>query len=269
MTKRTQMLAMWCGPLTIALFTVGLWFVAGLVPPPPPTDSAQQIARMYQEHSGSIRTGMIMLMLGSALIGPFTAEISTQMRRIQPSHSPLATIQYGMGVAGIFVILLPAMTMQVAAFRPDRNPDIILALNDAAWLPFLGIFSLFVVQCAAIAICILQDSNKTVFPRWVGYFNVWAALLLAPATLIYYFKTGPFAWNGILVFWVGFAVLGAWFAVMSVALRNAILSQDDQPHTPGITALHKIELLSAEVNALRQELVSASPTRERTPDGEA
>lgn len=261
MSRRTQMLAMWCGPVTIALFTVGLWFIAGLVPPPSPNGSAQQIAQMYREHSGSIRAGMILLMLGSALIGPFTAEISTQMRRIQPSHSPLASIQYGMGVAGIFVILLPAMTMQVAAFRPDRNPDIILALNDAAWLPFLGIISLFMVQCGAIAICILQGGDQTVFPRWVGYFNVWAALLLAPAVLIYFFKTGPFAWNGILVFWIGFTVLGAWFAVMSVTLRSAILSQDDQPRSPEVTALHKLELLSAEVTALRQELTNRDSRR--------
>ena len=222
---RTKLAAMWCGPASIALFIVGFWFIAGLVPPPSPDESAQQIAQMYREHAGSIRSGLVLMMLAAALIGPFTAEISTQMRRVQAPGSPLASIQYGMGVAGIFVILLPAMTMQVAAFRPDRDPDIILALNDAAWLPFVGIISLFMVQCGAIAACVLQSADQAVFPRWVGYFNVWAALLLLPAVLIYFFKTGPFAWNGVLVFWIGLTVLGAWFVAMSVVLRRAILSE--------------------------------------------
>lgn len=48
--------------------------------------------------------------------------------------------------------------------------------------------------------CVLQAPGQIVFRRWVGYLNIWAALLLAPAVLIYFFKTGPFAWNGILVF---------------------------------------------------------------------
>ena len=254
MVRRTQLLAMWCGPAAIALFVAGLWFVGGLVPPPSPAQSAQQIAEMYRAHAGAIRAGMVLMMLGAALIAPFTAEISTQLRRIQSPHSPLAATQYGLGVAGIFVILLPAMTMQVAAFRPERDPNLILAINDAAWLPFVGIISLFMIQCAAIALCVLQAGHQTVFPRWVGYFNIWSALLLAPAVLIYFFKTGPFAWNGILVFWVGLTVLGAWFVVMAVTVRRAILTQDHDDLPEGLAALRAVEHLTAEVGALRHKL---------------
>jgi hypothetical protein len=116
---------------------------------------------------------------------------------------------------------------------PIGTLEIVLALNDLAWLPFVGIISLFMVQCAAIAACVLQGMNQTVFPRWAGYFNIWAALLLSPAVLIYFFKSGPFAWDGVLVFWIGLTVLGVWFAVMSVVLRAAILGQEsDERESP-------------------------------------
>jgi hypothetical protein len=35
-------------------------------------------------------------------------------------------------------------------------------------------------------------------------------------------------------------------------------SQGDQPRSPGVSALHKVELLSAEVDALRQQLATVS-----------
>jgi hypothetical protein len=240
---------MWCGPAAIVLFLVGLWFVAGLIPPPSPAQDAGQIAELYRSHRGGIQVGMALLMLGAALIGPFCAEISTQMRRIQPAHSPLAAIQYGLGVAGIFVILLPAMTMQVAAFRPDRDPDLLLLVNDAAWLFLVGTLSLFIVQVTAIAACVLQDHDQLVFHRWVGYFNIWAALLVVPGLLIYFFTTGPFAWNGILVFWLGLTVLGAWFVVMTVALRRAIHTQPPDEPTLGaeLAALrHRLDALTGD-----------------------
>lgn len=227
MERRNLLMGMWCGPVAIVLFVIGLWFVAGLVPPPSPAESAEQIAAMYRAHSGGLRVGLAVVMMAAALTVPFAAAIAAQMRRIEGERGLLASVQYAMGVAGVFVIILPAMIMQAAAFRPDRDPAIIQALNDLAWLMFLGIISLFMVQCGAIAICVLQGREQSVFPRWVGYFNVWAALLVLPALLMYFFKTGPVAWNGVLVFWVGFTVLGLWFAAMSVALRNAIRGTDE------------------------------------------
>jgi drug/metabolite transporter (DMT)-like permease len=226
MSTRTQQLCLWCGPAMIALFMVGFWFVAGLVPPPSPNDSAEEILNLYRDDTDAIRVGLVLCIIAAALIGPFVVVISEQMKRVEGDSHPLADLQRGMGMIGIWVILLPVMLMQAAAFRPDRNPEITLALNDAAWLPFVGIATLFMVECAAIAICVFKDTEERVFPRWLAYFNVWAALLLVPAFLIYFFKTGPFAWSGIFTFWVGLAVLGLWFIVMFIAVRSAIQQQE-------------------------------------------
>lgn len=46
-----------------------------------------------------------------------------------------------------------------------------------------------------------------------------------PGGLVTFFKSGPFAWNGILAFWLPLTVFGIWYGVMFMLLRKAILGQ--------------------------------------------
>jgi hypothetical protein len=53
------------------------------------------------------------------------------------------------------------------------------------------------------------------------------ALGFLPAGLMTYFKTGPFAWNGILAFWLPLVAFAIWFNVMFIALQKAIKEQQE------------------------------------------
>ena len=58
---------------------------------------------------------------------------------------------------------------------------------------------------------------------WAGVgLYLWTAFLFIPGGLVTFFKAGPFAWNGLLAFWVAAAVFGSWFIVMSVVVRRAV-----------------------------------------------
>lgn len=84
-----------------------------------------------------------------------------------------------------------------------------------------------VVQAAAVAVAVLGDkSTRPLIPRWVGYFNLWVILLFLPGGLATFFKTGAFAWNGLLAFWLAAVVFGLWYVVMTVMLRRAIRAPD-------------------------------------------
>ena len=127
----------------------------------------------------AIRIGLVITMIAGALTGPFAA-ICTQMKRIEGTYSPLSYTELGMGMLGVLLFIFPTLVMQVCAFRPaETDPDLLLSLNDLAWIPFVGIFAPAVIQNIAIGIAAFKDAEGRVFPRWLGYFNFWAALAFA------------------------------------------------------------------------------------------
>jgi hypothetical protein len=222
---KNQLLCLWAGLAAIILFFIGYWFMAGLVPPPSPNDTAHQVVLFWSHNVTLTRFGLVVTLLAGTLTGPWVAVIATQMKRIEGEHSPLTWTQLGLGMISVLVFLFPVIVMLAILFRPGRDPQLILMMDDLSWLPFVGLFMPAMVQGLAIALAIFKDKEEKVFPRWLGYFNVWVALLFIPDILIYSFKTGPFAWNGLIGFWVALSIFGIWFFVMFPYLRRAILSQ--------------------------------------------
>ncbi len=163
------------------------------------------------------------MLFSTAFIAPWMAVLCTQLKRIRIDG--IQTLVYGQLIAGgafLFVAIVPVMTMITASFRPERNPEITQALTDLAWIPFIMVFTTLMAQMVIVAAAVFLDPDEAVFPRWIGYLSAWAAVLLLPAVLIPFFKTGPFAWHGIFQFWLAATLFFGWFAVMSVALIRAI-----------------------------------------------
>jgi hypothetical protein len=168
------------------------------------------------------------------------ALITTQMLRIDGAPAGLAHLQQIGGTCVVIVTVIPTIMMNVAAFRPDRDPITIQALNDLAWLLFVTPIGLFLLQEVSIAVAIFMDhSPRPVFPRWVGYANLWIPLTFLPALLPYFFKSGPLSWQGLLVFYLGLATFGAWVVIMTWALLRAVREQaeDADPARSGVASV--------------------------------
>jgi hypothetical protein len=223
MNARNQRLCVWAGPLTMVLFGVGFVGIAGLVPPPAPSTSAAALAQFYADNQTRIRLGLVVSMLGAALSFAFPVPIMMQLRRIR-GGTALGYTQLVAGMVNPLLFVFPMFAMAAAAYRPDsRSPEITQALNDLGWLALVGFGGPAIVQTVVIAIAILSDHEEhPVFARWVGYFNVWCALLFVPGLLVIVFHSGPFAWNGMFAFWVPLTVFSGWFVVMAVVLFRAI-----------------------------------------------
>lgn len=88
------------------------------------------------------------------------------------------------------------------------------------WPPF-GLWMI------VIALAILGDKNETGFyPRWAAYYTVWCALALAPASLIAFWKDGPFAYNGAISFWFAFFMFFIWMCTMTYLTLKATTRED-------------------------------------------
>lgn len=225
MSARIQVWFLWCGLAAIALFVGGLLLVAGLVPPPSPGDSALEIQALYAGDTNAIRTGLAMAMIGASLTAPFVVVITCQLLRIEGRSAPLAWLQLGTGMLGVLIIAFPMMLMAAAAFRPERDPELIQAINDIAWILLIGTLGPIMLQAGAIALAAFRDETGRVLPRWVGYFNLLFALAFPPGLILFFVKSGPFAWNGLLAFWYPLSLFAVWFGVMLVVLRRAIAAE--------------------------------------------
>lgn len=226
MNLRNQILCAACGPLAILLFFIGL-ATSGFFPPTAPGLDAEQIATLYQDRTTAIRLGTFIMAFSSGLVVPFAAAVTIQMKRIEGLQAPvLAYTQLSAGTGGILLFLIEAMFWSIAAYRPGRPPEITQALNDIAWFFTVMPFALIFIQNLAIGIAIVGDHRQhPIFPRWLGYLNFWMALLYVPGGLCTFFKLGPFAWNGLLAFWMPASVYCSWFVVMAIFVIQAARRQ--------------------------------------------
>lgn len=226
MNARTQRLCVWATPVAFVLLCLAL-IVASWVPFPSPNHSAAYMGDYYRDHADSIRLGAVLLAAGAALLAPLAAVLAVQIKRIEGEFSPLAYLELGMGSASALAVSITAFFWWTAAFRPDRDPVVTQSWHDAGWLCFTAVIFIAMLQLGAVAVAIFTDKReKPLFPRWVGYFTVWAALLLLPSVMCLWFKTGPFAWSGIFTLYLAFVAVGAWFVVMIVQLLRVIKEQE-------------------------------------------
>ncbi|HEY1969328.1 MAG TPA: hypothetical protein VGH89_15360 [Pseudonocardia sp.] len=222
MNTRWQIVCAWCGPAALACFFVG-FATAGFFPPMRPDMPLEQLVRIYAENATAIRLGTFIMVFSSGLVTPFAAALWVHMRRIEGREAPvLSMTQFAAGTTGIMMFLTEAMFWSITAYRPERNPEITQTLNDIAWFFTVMPFCLIVVQALAVAGAVFTDNGKRpVFPRWVGYFNIWCAVLYIPGGTCTFFKMGPLAWNGLFAFWVPACVYFTWFTVMARQVTRA------------------------------------------------
>jgi hypothetical protein len=149
------------------------------------------------------------------------APILLYVRRME--RVPLLTFACLANVGGgAAVITTIAVAWTVMAFRAE-NALIVQVFNDFGFFLFLYTWPPFAIFMWVIAIAILRDVNPTpTFPRWVAYYNVYAGIGMAPASLMGLFKTGPLAYNGLLAFWLVAIDFFLWMVVMSVVMMKVI-----------------------------------------------
>lgn len=241
-----QRVCAWGGVFCAVFIGAGL-LLAGFVPPPAPSLSAAEIAALYQTNANSIRAGMILALTGIAGYAALVGVISVQVRRMQCNSRLPSYLQLGSGSIGILTVMFPIMIFGTTAFRPERDPGMTQLLNDVGWLLIIPAFPTFIAQFGGIAVGILQDrSTRPVYPRWVAYLNVWVAILFIPGAFSYMFRTGPFAWNGLLAFWLAASAFFVWLISMTfLTLRAIALEAQETPDANARRAGRESRIVSA------------------------
>jgi hypothetical protein len=193
----------------------------GFVHPMSPTMSADEVAAFYRnpDNLSRIRYSMILFNWFGVALVPFLALIVMQMRRMKHRTPILVYCFLGCLTGGPTLFAVADLFWLTAAFRPERNAEMIQMFNDLAWITFIGQVGFLIAQSVFLALAIYLDRQpQPVFKIWVAHFNLLIAAALAPASFVALSMTGPLAWDGMLSFWLRNSAIALWIAVMGVVM---------------------------------------------------
>lgn len=254
MNRRVQMTCALAGPLLVLLFAFGLTVFADLIPANSPEDSASKVVESYTDNETGIRVGMTMAMFGAGLFIPWAIALATQLRRAAPGHPILFHIQVACSVGACMLAVMFSLVGGLAAFRAgDISEDTTQLLNDLLWFCWVIPGSYFEVWCLVVGAAILLDKRVVpVFPRWSGYLSIWAAISYLPGFMGFFVKDGPFAYNGLFVWWIPTVVFFAWILPMSYLTIRAIRQEAEE--VPDTDAAITDPAVAAELARLRAQI---------------
>ncbi|OHU93754.1 hypothetical protein [Mycobacterium talmoniae] len=223
---KTQLISVWTAPVFGVVYLIAFLAFPGFFPPMSPQLTAQQVADFYGAHTGAIRFSMITYDLCGVMLLPFFMVIVVQMKRMATQSHVFAYCYLTAAVSGATLFALSNIVFLVAAFRPERDPDLVLLLNDLAWMLLIAPVGALVAQNLLLAAAVyFDDGPDPVFARWVGHFAVATALAMAPAVGAAVVTSGPLAWNGAVSFWLRNGALVLFVAVMFFVVRDALRRQ--------------------------------------------
>ncbi|UXA13682.1 hypothetical protein KXD97_07835 [Mycobacterium sp. SMC-8] len=229
MNTRGQRILLWTVPPAAALFVVAFFLFPVFSPPLSPTMTPEQVAAFFAENTTGILGVAILCNLIACSLVPLFAVIAVQISRTATSSS-VFTYAYILCVGvGLTAFILADYCWGMAAFRPERDPQLISLLNDMAWFFFIAPVGTIVVQNLCLAASIYLDARPDpIFPRWVAHFNIATAALLIPSAFSVLHTTGPLAWNGAVSFTLRLSVFACYIVVMFIVLVGVVNRQGDE-----------------------------------------
>jgi hypothetical protein len=195
--------------------------------------NADRVADFYRDNTAWIRLSMITLNLFGFMLTPLLCVVVVQMKRMAHQNLAFAYCYLSAVVSGGTIFALANIFFLVAAFRPDRDADLVQLLNDLGWILLIAPVGMVVAQMAMLALAVYFDSDRApVFPRWLAHLAVATAVAMTPSIFAALTTNGPFAWNGAVSFWLRNGAFAVYIVALFIVTRRAIR---DQAFQEGIT----------------------------------
>src|SRR4051794_35358112 len=130
MRFNAQSVSLWIALFFGAILVVAFVAFPGFTPPMSPNLSADQVAAFYDQHRAAIRFSMFTFNLCGIMLIPFFTVIVYQMKRMSTPTQVLAYCYLSAVVSGATLFAVADLFWLIAAFRPDRDPQLVMLLND-------------------------------------------------------------------------------------------------------------------------------------------
>jgi hypothetical protein len=223
---RVSLIGAWSPLIYGLLVMIGWLAIGGFWPLHNPAAGAEEIAAFFRKDTNQLRAGLVLMMFGAAFFIPFTASVANVVSGIEGRFGPLSQWISLSGFANTIFTFYPAIFWLATAFRPQRPAEQIYFFNDFTWINIIGAATLVYPMFIGVGIAALHDDSKNpVFPRWFGFASLLVFVMNCPAQLLYFFKAGPFAWNGLFAIYLPFTAFFFWILTAGYLMRRALLRQ--------------------------------------------
>lgn len=224
---RLYRFSVWCGLFVVIGNTLAFNIWGDIFPPPDPTWDAHHVSALILGNRTKILWSVVLMGVVAPFFYFFAVITSLQMRRIEGGFGLLSYVQLTSAVVAPTGWVYPLCLLATAAYRQERNADLILALSDQYYLTMTGVAFIFSINIASIGLAAIFDRRaKPVFPKWFGYANIIFAIIFAPGVFVYAYMTGPLAWNGTFALLLPECAFPLWKAMMIWGLLRAIRSEE-------------------------------------------
>lgn len=215
--------AAWAGPICLVTFFASWIVLSHNFPPPDPRFTGRELVdNYYSKYRSGIMLGMSLAACVGMFYLPFTCLLTIKM--MEREKQPLLALMQltGGALTAWILVMCPCIWVYCAERADTLDPELIKTMHFLAWYIFNMTYMITTIQFVAIGIFALMDTKKPViFPHWAGWLAIVIGLSFIPLTMLPYFKTGPFAINGIWAFHgvvLGFGVVTLTFT--HYALRD-------------------------------------------------
>ena len=227
MPLSVQRVSVWLAAFFGAVMLVAFIAFPGFFPPMSPRMSPDGVAAFYRDHQDAIRFSMITFNFCGVMLMPLFMVVVYQMKRMATPTQVFAYSYLSAVVGGVTLFALADLFWLIAAFRPERDAQLIQLVNDLAWITFIAPVGMLIGQNLCLALGIFFDAREEpILPRWFGWLSIATAVAIAPSAAAAAVTSGPFAWNGAVSFWLRIGAYAVFLTVLFFVIRAAIAREE-------------------------------------------
>jgi hypothetical protein len=234
----SQRIGLWCNWIFIALTAVG-WLGIAHFWLPARADLGLEATKVWfsETHHWGVIIGCSLFYIAAGILTPGSIAMGIMLAKIE-GRWPLWSLT--MAVCGVFIsliVFLNACAWLVAAYRPETGADVIQSWYDWAWFAFLlGWIYLAIEMIATGVVEMMDDRAEPMVPRWFTWLTFAGAATLVFAAGPAFFKSGPFAYHGLLAFYLPVVIWGGYIALTTWYLLRELKRPSDRAQNRAVVA---------------------------------
>jgi len=233
-SERSQQTVLWWGLGLAIVYILAFAFLLQQVPLKNPAWTAEQVADWYVQNHGKIKWGAVLAGWTGAFMMPILAVVAVQIARVEGGWRVWSVLSLVSGALMSLFLVLPPLFWGVAAYTaPRKDPEVTTLMHELATLTLTTTDQYYIFIWIGVTVIALRPATQLVkhnpFPRWWGYTSLWITIMFEAGAIAFVPRSGPFAWNGLLVFWSPLSLFTVWITIQSWLIFRALRLQMAEP----------------------------------------